>query len=246
MTFTWLDGTKVKCKSKCGEAGDPVRECLCRWRCRRCLPARAPPPPAVSTGQDVPPTLALPPSCPLPAADEVNFFDPNTGRWSAKNALAPMNHPRMYHASAILLPDCRVMMAGSDVTKDITAEIFTPPHLSLGPRPVITWAPDAIIPGATLTLRFASQEPVVKALLLRTGAATHSMFFGASLGARRGGGGRWGAAVGGRVGCPAVFLTRDPAMCADARALWLTIVAQANGVIILQLPPNYNVLPPGM
>lgn len=36
-------------------------------------------------------------------------------------------------------------------------------------------------------------------------------------------------------------------MCADARALYLTILPTSTpGNLQLQMPPNYNLLPPGM
>lgn len=84
----------------------------------------------------------------------------------------------MYHSTALLLPDCRVMVAGSDVTYDGTAEIFSPPYLSLGPRPALTTAPAAIRPGDELRLGYTSSDLVNRVLLLRTGAFTHSMPFG--------------------------------------------------------------------
>lgn len=101
-----------------------------------------------------------------------------TGSWSARGSLAEMARPRMYHSVALLLPDCRVMVAGSDVTYDGTAEIFFPPYLSLGPRPAITAAPAAMRPGDVLRLGYTSTDPVDRVLLLRTGAFTHSMPFG--------------------------------------------------------------------
>ena len=86
--------------------------------------------------------------------------------------------PRLYHSVAMLLPDCRVAVAGSDVTWDTTAEIFTPPYLSWGPRPVIAQAPADIQPGATLTVLYLSADPVDRAILIRTSSVTHSMPFG--------------------------------------------------------------------
>jgi len=86
--------------------------------------------------------------------------------------------PRLYHSTALLLPDCRVAVAGSDVTWDTTAEIFTPPYLSLGPRPVITSAPTSIKPGDPIQLQYTSTDKVTKAILIRTTSVTHSMPFG--------------------------------------------------------------------
>lgn len=74
------------------------------------------------------------------------------------------------------------MVGGSDVTNDKTAEIFTPPHLAIGPRPAILDVNDNVLPGAKLRVRYQSADKVVKALLLRTGATTHSMAFGERVG----------------------------------------------------------------
>lgn len=70
------------------------------------------------------------------------------------------------------------MVGGSDVTNDKTAELFTPPHLAMGPRPRILASNDNLYPGDRLAVRYASAGKVAKALLLRTGATTHSMAFG--------------------------------------------------------------------
>lgn len=164
--------------------------------------------------------------------------------------------PRLYHSSAVLLPSCQVMVSGSDVTGDTTAEVYSPvsfhdianncvvewvgqqgsgrqggqvrnacaaqrtaqpgclrlpvashtpqpssfacaslpphlhcsplplpppclqPHLFRGPRPVVVSGSDAIVQGQDLKVQYTSQDPVTKALLIRTSATTHSMAFG--------------------------------------------------------------------
>lgn len=93
--------------------------------------------------------------------------------------MAAMMQMRLYHSTALLLPDCRVWVAGSDVTGNQPAEIWSPPYLSLGPRPVITQAPNRLAPGQKLSLSYTSLAPVTRALLLRTGVSTHSQQFGA-------------------------------------------------------------------
>lgn len=108
---------------------------------------------------------------------EPAIFDPVARTWSVRGSLAEMTRPRMYHSVAVLLPDCRVMVAGSDVTYDGTAEIFSPPYLALGPRPALTSAPAALRPGDVLRLGYSSADPVDRVLLLRSGAFTHSMPF---------------------------------------------------------------------
>lgn len=199
----------------------------------------------------------------------------HAGKWSAAGSLAEAGRPRLYHSTAVLLPDCtvgrgpppaglalrparavdvhapqsspqprpaphapprthpQVFTAGSDVTWDQTAEIFQPPYLFKGPRPDITsvhptrlqvsggggWRVVRVAtgicahvpacpphcprckqhalhcprilslspqPGADLVVDYTSEDPVTRALLLRGGAQTHSVGFGACAGAVRG------------------------------------------------------------
>jgi hypothetical protein len=71
------------------------------------------------------------------------------------------------------------MLAGSDVTYDQTAELYSPPYLNKGPRPTIQSVNDTLQAGTNATISYHSPvHPVVKAILLRTGAITHSMQFG--------------------------------------------------------------------
>jgi hypothetical protein len=105
------------------------------------------------------------------------IFDPATNKFTPKGALAEHMRPRLYHATSLLLPDCRVFIAGGDVSNDRTAELYSPPHLFKGPRPVISSVQDTIKPGDSLEVSYTSTDPVTKALLLRTGSITHSMSF---------------------------------------------------------------------
>lgn len=102
-----------------------------------------------------------------------------TGKFSMRGSLEEGARPRLYHSVAILLPDCRVLVGGSDTTNDHTAEIFSPPYLQRGPRPVLAAAPSFIRVGETIEAQFSSADPVDRAILIRTGAVTHSVAFGA-------------------------------------------------------------------
>ncbi|PRW56142.1 galactose oxidase [Chlorella sorokiniana] len=110
---------------------------------------------------------------------EPTIFDPVTGKFSAKGSLSMAARGRGYHSIALLMPDCRVMVGGSDVTNDHTAEFFYPPHLAAGPRPNIVWAPDAATWGQQLPVQFTTVDPVDRVILIRTGSATHSQGFDA-------------------------------------------------------------------
>ena len=75
--------------------------------------------------------------------------------------LASMSHYRLYHTTALLLPDGRVLVAGSGepaasgLTDDLTAEIFSPPYLfnadgTPAARPVISSVPAKLTYGAAI------------------------------------------------------------------------------------------------
>ncbi|KAL4854334.1 Aldehyde oxidase GLOX1 [Chlorella vulgaris] len=101
------------------------------------------------------------------------------GVWSRKGSLAQMRgRPRMYHSNAVLLPSCKVMLAGSDVTGGTDAELWSPPYLSL-PRPTMGPVPASLKPGATFSVTYSSSTPVNRALLQRTATHTHSLGFDA-------------------------------------------------------------------
>lgn len=109
------------------------------------------------------------------------LYDPTTNTW---RELAAGGRDRVYHSSAVLLPDGRVLVGGhaphpahytrhdnpltrSNNFKDATFEIFEPPYLFRGDRPVIgsfDVSPDAVVLDAS-----GASEVV----LVRMGAVTH-------------------------------------------------------------------------
>jgi hypothetical protein len=114
------------------------------------------------------------------AAELWNPADP--GQWKK---LASMSHHRLYHATALLLPDGRVLSAGSGqpaasgLTDDLTAEIFSPPYLfnpdgTPATRPVISSAPTKITYGSIFTVTTASAASIAKVTLIRLSSVTHS------------------------------------------------------------------------
>ena len=115
---------------------------------------------------------------PRPASAQPAIFNPETQQWSKPGSLAMAMRPRGYHSLHLLMPDCRVMAAGSDVTGDKTAEFFSPPSLSAGPRPVIVNEPDDINWAQQIAIQYTSQDPVTRVLMIRAGSATHSVNFG--------------------------------------------------------------------
>jgi len=112
------------------------------------------------------------------------IWDPNTGVWTQH---ASGDRDRLYHATALLLPDASVMVGGggansptSSLPQDNTnIEIFYPPYLfspggGLAARPTIVNAPDTIEIGETFAVDFAGSGPVSRVALVKTGSVTHS------------------------------------------------------------------------
>ncbi|WP_433793453.1 galactose oxidase-like domain-containing protein [Actinoplanes sp. CA-252034] len=90
---------------------------------------------------------------------------------------------RNYHSEAILLPDGRVITMGGDPLYDPTGknagtfekriEIYSPPYLFRGDRPVITSGPAAVDRGAPAVFGSADAGRVMSARLLRPSTVTH-------------------------------------------------------------------------
>ncbi|MDQ9169538.1 DUF1929 domain-containing protein [Oxalobacteraceae bacterium R-40] len=105
------------------------------------------------------------------------MWDPETGNWTL---LASMKIPRVYHSTALLLPDGRILSAGGGQPAALNgvdnhnAEIFSPPYLFKGPRPVITSAPQSVNYGQRFFVQTPDAGKVVKATWIRLGSVTHA------------------------------------------------------------------------
>jgi hypothetical protein len=124
--------------------------------------------------------------------------------------------PRLYHATALLLPDATVMTSGTDATwnpevipvSELRLEIFRPPYLFRGDRPKIVSAPGAAGYGTTLTVGTPDAASITAAALMRNGSCTHSF---------------------------------NP----DQRHVELAIAARSDDALTLTTPPDAAVAPPG-
>jgi len=105
----------------------------------------------------------------LPVYD-AELYDPSTDTWTL---MAPGQIPRLYHSTAVLLPDGRVLAGGTD--GEFELEIYSPPYLFKGPRPVITTAPTTIYYGSTFPIEFTSESSQNTACLIRLSSVTHSI-----------------------------------------------------------------------
>ncbi|PWU14739.1 MAG: hypothetical protein C5B50_16590 [Verrucomicrobia bacterium] len=98
------------------------------------------------------------------------IFDPQALTWTT---VAPHQIPRWYHSTAILLPDGRVLVAGSD--DEPSGEIYSPPYLFQGTRPVIQSAPNLILYGQSLSISFTSSTANNRVALIRNSCVTHAV-----------------------------------------------------------------------
>ena len=102
-------------------------------------------------------------------------WNPATGMWST---LASMSVPRLYHSDAILLPDGRVWVGGSGgdpgVPDQMTSQIFSPPYLFNGARPVITSVPSKVPYSSPVFVQTPDAAGITRVSLIRTGSDTHS------------------------------------------------------------------------
>jgi len=128
------------------------------------------------------------------AANNPELWNPSDETWTV---MTPHQEARVYHSSAILLPDGRVLVGGGglpgatgefppgdDAARRLfqhkTAEYFYPPYFYLpggapAPRPVITSAPKELTYGQNFAVGVGTltAQDVESAVLVRLGAVTH-------------------------------------------------------------------------
>ncbi|MEO9323322.1 LamG-like jellyroll fold domain-containing protein [Nocardioides sp. C4-1] len=104
------------------------------------------------------------------------IWNPTTGQW--REIKTPAAHARLYHSSALLLPDGRVMVGGGGAPgpRNYTdVEYYSPSYLFDGsaaaPRPTISQAPKKL--GYDGTFQVAASGTVSRVTLLRNGSVTH-------------------------------------------------------------------------
>lgn len=105
------------------------------------------------------------------------IWDPDTKKWTE---LAAQSNPRMYHSTALLLPDGRVLSAGGGkrnpgLVDQFNAEFFSPPYLFQGTRPTISTAPASIdiSQAFEVTLGNVPSSDIERVTLIRLASVTH-------------------------------------------------------------------------
>jgi galactose oxidase len=123
---------------------------------------------------------------------EPELWDPSTGTWTL---MAPEEESRLYHSTALLLPDARVLSAGSGEwayrdddnfnfqearpESHRTAQIFSPPYLfkadsTSAARPLIISAPAEITYGQEFVVGTSDASKITKVTWIRLGSVTHA------------------------------------------------------------------------
>ncbi len=145
------------------------------------------------------------------------IYNPATDTWTPA---ATATVPRLYHSTAVLLPDATVVTAGSnpdggshviwddDPNEEMRLEVFSPPYLFMGPRPVISSAPAQCNYGQSIQIKSPQSANIRWASLMRNCVTTHSYD-------------------------------------GSQRLVDLEVTSLANGIVAATVPQNPNLAPPG-
>jgi galactose oxidase len=109
------------------------------------------------------------------AVRAAELWNPASEKWTT---LAANKVARVYHSTTLLLPDGRILSTGSGdgpgLPRELNAEIFSPPYLFRGPRPVITQAPAEVGYAESFFVETPEAGRVVRVSLLRLSSVTHA------------------------------------------------------------------------
>jgi hypothetical protein len=118
------------------------------------------------------------------ATNEAEIYDPGKNTWTT---VATASVTRMYHSTALLLPDGRVVTASGnpqqghqvkweppDPNEELRMEIYSPPYLFKGTRPVIDLVSTEWRYGQTVDISSPDAGNLRWVSLVRPGTTTHS------------------------------------------------------------------------
>ena len=105
----------------------------------------------------------------LKAILAAELWDSATGQWTIMES---QTVPRIYHSTAILLPDARIMTTGGNGYTQ--TEFFSPPYLFAGSRPTISSSPAAIGKDQSFFVGTPDAVNIDTVSWIRLGSITHS------------------------------------------------------------------------
>ena len=108
------------------------------------------------------------------------LYDPEYKNWTK---MTPMNVKRLYHSNALLLPDGRVMTAGTDkewnkgenIRDEYRIDVFTPPYLQNNTRPEIQNVKKEAKYSEEIIIECDQAEEISSVCLIRPSSVTHSL-----------------------------------------------------------------------
>ena len=109
------------------------------------------------------------------AVKPAEIWNPAAGTWTT---VAALTAPRLYHSTALLLPDGRVFVSGSGgdtgVTDQKSYQIYSPAYLFKGARPTMSSVPATVQYNASTFVQTPNATDIRSVSLIRTGSVTHS------------------------------------------------------------------------
>jgi hypothetical protein len=115
---------------------------------------------------------------PTSAVYAAELWDPATENWTTLASSSGI--PRVYHSTALLLPDGQVFSTGGNFVLD--TEIYSPPYLFKGTRPTITSAPASVAYGQAFFVETPDALAISKITMLRLSSVTHALLAGLAKG----------------------------------------------------------------
>ena len=107
---------------------------------------------------------------PAGAVHAAELWNPTTEQWTTLASSSGI--PRLYHSTALLLPDARVLSMGGNGFPQ--TEIYSPPYLFKGTRPTITSAPTSVAYGQSFFVETPNAAAISKVTMLRLSSVTHA------------------------------------------------------------------------
>jgi hypothetical protein len=109
------------------------------------------------------------------------IYDPRSTTRSFRE-MSPTTQQRLYHGSALLLPDGRVVVGGHTKAfndrlpvENGRLELFSPPYLFRGPRPVILSAPVRVRHSQTFEVVTRAEDEIAEVTFVRMSTVTHQL-----------------------------------------------------------------------